>query len=546
MARLSKRYGPKGAFAPERLPPPPPEPEPEPEPQPELMPSYAYPLPLARTANTAVAGDGLVGVDAATLRAAIANNLWLHAAGAGAGAGHANTERLVVPVRGAGSRLWDTEGREYLDGRTDETGANLGHGRQEVAAAMAAQGERLPAASPDTPSVPAALLAGRLAALSPTGAGSRVLFTPAGSEAVEVALKVARAYQRAAGFPGRYKVIGRHYADHGGTAGALAVSGLAHLKTPFEPLVPGTIHVTPPYRYRCPYCADAEGCTYACADEAGRAIALAGPELVAAVVVEPVQSGGGCIVPPPGYHERVRAACDAHGVLLIADETTCGMGRVGTLFASEAFELRPDIVAVSGGLTGGYAALGAVIVAKDVANAVLGNEREMFVHSVQTGAFAGLPVAAAAALATLDLLEREELPGRSRDMGAYLLRELETALRDHPEVGEIRGMGLFVAVELVRDRDTRALLDDLALLRSLADETQRRGLLCRVDARPFPVIRLAPPFTIEREDVDRVVAIIAASLDAVRGTIGTDTSGRTVPDSGRLQLQPADAPNPAG
>lgn len=526
MARLSKRYAPTGAFAPERLPPPP-APEPEPKPQPEAVGSP--PVALAVAADAATVGDALAGVDAGMLRSALADNLWMQAADAGA-------ERLVVPVRGEGSRVWDTEGREYLDALMGESGANLGYGRQEIIAAMHVQAGHLAVASPDTPSIPVVLLAGRLAVLAPTGEGSRVLFVSGGSEAVEVALKIAKAYGRAKGFAGRYKIVGQHYADHGGTAGALAVSGLAHGKTPFEPLVPGAIHAAPPYPYRCPYCANAEGCTYACADEMCRAIGLAGPESVAAVIVEPVQSGGGCIVPPPGYFERVRAACDEHGVLLIADETTCGMGRVGTTFATEAFELRPDIVVVGGGLTGGYATLGAVIVSKVVADAVLGNEREPFVH---TSTFAGLPVAAAAALATLDLSEREELPGRSRDMGAYLLRELETALRDHPNVGEVRGMGLFVAVELVRDRESRTPFDDPAALHTLRDEMTRRGLLCRVDAQPFPVVRLAPPFTIEREDVDRIVTVVAETLDTLR-----ENSSSDAPGSGGLK--PADAVNPVG
>lgn len=499
MARLSKRYHPSGAFAPERLPP-----LPEPEPQPEAR---------------ATAPEAFDTTD--TARRGIAAGIWQRFAETSGYAAASADLRPVVIVRGEGSRVWDAEGREYLDALAGLAGVNAGYGRTEITEAMRAQFERIHVVShPALPNVPGTVLAERLARLSPTGEGSRVFFVASASEATETALKLAKAYHRARGFTGRYKTVSRRDANHGITAGALAVSGLAAAKNPYEPLVPGTLHVTLPDHTHCPYCANAEGCTLACADEVRRVIAYEGPESVAAVVLEPVQRVG-CLVPPPGYYERVRAACDEYGVLLIMDEATCGFGRIGTMFASEAFEIHPDIVTVADNLTSAYAPLGAVIASHAVGDALATNGDDTAAGDIPFASFGGSPVAAAAALANLDILEREDLPGRARDMGAYFLRELQTAVGQHPHVGEIRGRGLLVGIALVRDRETQVTLADTALLAWLADEFPRRSLICRPDDHTS-LLLLAPPLNIEREEIDRVVTIVTETLDALTAKAGND------------------------
>ncbi len=501
MARLSKRYRPSGAFAPEHLPPPDIEPQPD-----------ALTTPHDMSVNAPDSAD-------AATRHAIAESVWQSFAQMTGYAAKDAEARPVALVRGEGSRIWDAEGREYLDALAGLAGVNVGYGRTEITDAMRAQFERIHFVShPALPNVPGTVLAERLARLSPTGEGSRVFFVASRSEATETALKLAKAYHRARGFAGRYKTVSRRNADHGITAGALAVSGIAQAKNPYEPLVPGALHVTPPDHLYCPCCASAEGCTLACADEIRRVIAAEGPETVAAVVLEPVQRVG-CLVPPPGYYERVRAACDEYGVLLIMDEAICGFGRIGTLFGSEAFELRPDILTVAEGLTSAYAPFGAVIASRTVVDTLADNGDDTSAGGIPFGGFGGSLIAAAAALANLDILEREDLPGRARDMGAYFLRELQTAVGQHPQVGEIRGRGLLVGIELVRDRETREPLADAALLAWLADEFPRRGLICRADDHTAMLL-LAPPLNIAREEIDRIVTVVTETLSALTAKAG--------------------------
>jgi len=506
MARLSKRYRPSGTFAPERTPP-------ELASEPELQ---LQPQADALTASPDPAATDDAG---AAARRGIAEGVWQRYTQTSGYAAKDAEARPVALVRGEGSRVRDAEGREYLDALAGLAGVNVGYGRTEIIEAMQAQFERIHFVShPALANVPGAVLAERLARLSPTGEGSHVFFVAGASEATETALKLAKAYHRARGFAGRYKTVGRRDAAHGITAGALSVSGVARAKNAYEPLVPGALHVTPPNHPHCPYCAAAEGCTLACADEIRRVIAFEGPESVAAVVLEPVQRVG-CLVPPPGYYERVRAACDEHGVLLIMDEAICGFGRIGTMFGSETFEIRPDIVTVADGLTSAYAPLGAVIASRTVIDTFTMVADDPTIGGIPVGGFGGSPVATAAALANLDILEREDLPGRARDMGAYFLRELQTAVGQHPHVGEIRGRGLLVGIEVMRDREARTPLADTALLAWLTGEFLRRGLICRPDDH-ISLLLLAPPLNIAREEIDRIVAIVTETLNALTAKAG--------------------------
>jgi adenosylmethionine-8-amino-7-oxononanoate aminotransferase len=300
--------------------------------------------------------------------------------------------------------------------------------------------------------------------------------------------------------------------------GALSVNGLAGIRNGFGPLVPGARHAPLAHRQRCRACASADACTLWCADEIEQIVAFEGPETVAAVILEPVQNSGGAIVPPPGYLRRVREICDAHGILLIADEVICGFGRVGAWFGSAALGVTPDIITCAKGITSGYAPLGAVMASKSIGDAFLGDEGDKFMHGLT---FGGHPASCAAALANIAILEREQLCERARAMGGYLMRELRAAVGEHPNVGDIRGMGMFMALELVHDRASMRPLEEPNLMAWLSDQFKRRGLICRADDRLDPVIQLAPPLSIPQEDADSVVSIVADVIHALGRRLGT-------------------------
>ncbi len=465
-------------------------------------------------------------------QAALAQNVWLHFFQMGHMASIG--ARPTVLVRGAGSRVWDQEGTEYIDGLSGLFTVNVGYGRQEIIAAMTAQLAEIAYVSPFSfPSLPLIDLSAKLAALAPTGPQSRVFLTTGGSDAVESALKIAKAYQRRRGFADRTKVIARRSSYHGTSMGALSVNGVTDIRNGFGPLVPGARHVPLPYSYRCQYCGGdcvGDDCALRYAAEVERLIEFEGPETVAAVIMEPVQNSGGAIVTPPLYLQRVREICDHYGVVFIVDEVICGFGRVGGWFGSSEMGVRPDIITCAKAITSGYAPLGAAIVAPHIAEPFVSErEADKFMHGIT---FGGHAASCAAALANIAIIEREGLTERSRVMGDYLRRELDAAVGAHPNVGEIRGMGLFLAVELVRDRATRESLGEEKLMGWLSEQLKRRGLICRADDRLEPVIQLAPPLVITKEEADRCVAIVADTIHALGRKLGTAPAVLPMPSSG--------------
>jgi adenosylmethionine-8-amino-7-oxononanoate aminotransferase len=346
----------------------------------------------------------------------------------------------------------------------------------------------------------------RIAGLSP-GDLDRVFFTSGGSEAVESALKLARAYYRLRGEPSRVKVVARELAYHGTTFGALSGTGLPSARTPFEPLMPGGCHVPHTDLYRAP---EGRHPLWA-ADAIEERIVFEGAQTVAAVILEPVQNSGGCLPPPPGYFARVREICDRHGVLLISDDTICGLGRLGTWFGAQRFGYVPDVITTAKGLTSGYFPMGAMIVSERVAEPFVAT-REAFAHGLT---FGGHPVTAAVALANLDLIEREDLLGHVRRQEPGLRGTLE-ALRDIPIVGDVRGAGYFWGIELVAEQATkrpftpqaaRALTEDV-----LGPALRRRGLICRAADRGYPVIQLAPPLIAGPGEFAEIGAILREVL----------------------------------
>jgi adenosylmethionine-8-amino-7-oxononanoate aminotransferase len=420
-----------------------------------------------------------------------------------AGAGQDEKE-IPIFVRGEGVHLFDDKGKRYLDGLSGLFTVQVGHGRADIAAAGARQAEQLAYYPIWSAAHPAAIeLAARLAALAPADL-NRVFFTSGGSEAVESAWKLARAYFRAIGEPLRHKVIARTLAYHGTTMGALSITGLPAIKMSFEPLVPGTQHVANTNRFRSSFSAEvtADDARFsaACADVIEQAIVSAGPETVAAVYLEPVQNTGGCFAPPPGYFARVREICDRYGVLLVSDEVICGFGRLGTMFAAEHYDFVPDMITFAKGVTSGYSPLGGVIARDKLAEPFLSGTAS-FAHGIT---FAGHPVSCAVALANLDVFEREDVLGHVHANAGEFRSRIES-LRDLPIVGDVRGDGYFLAIELVKDPDDHSVRFTPAereqLIRgTVAPRLFESGLICRADDRVDPVVQLAPVLTCGPEE----------------------------------------------
>jgi adenosylmethionine-8-amino-7-oxononanoate aminotransferase len=418
---------------------------------------------------------------------------------------------VTVIERGEGCYVWDHRGKRFLDGLAGLFTVQAGHGRTELAQAASKQASELAYFPIWTYTHPTAIeLAARLAQLAP-GNLNRAFFTTGGSEAVESAWKLARQYFKVIGQPQRTKVIARDLAYHGTTMGALSITGLAEYRTPFEPLVPGVFHVANTNRYRCRFCSSAPACTLACADDIEVAIEREDPETVAAVYLEPVQNAGGCFTPDPGYFARVREICDRHGVLLVSDEVICAFGRLGAMFGAERLGYQPDMITMAKGLTSGYSPLGGVMVGDHIAEPFL-EPGASFLHGIT---FAGHPVSCAVALANLDVFESEDLVGRVRTNEPEFRSALES-LGDLPIVGEIRGMGYFYGIELVKDQDTKESFDDdesERLLRGvLTPKLLELGLICRADDRGDPVIQLSPPLVAGPDQFDEIVAAIRTAL----------------------------------
>jgi adenosylmethionine-8-amino-7-oxononanoate aminotransferase len=444
-----------------------------------------------------------------TLSERARKHLWLHFSRMGA---YDVNHQIPVMVRGEGPWVWDQHGKRYLDGLAGLFTSQIGHGRTELAEAASKQASELAYFPLWTYAHPRAIeLAERLAELAP-GDLNHVFFTSGGSEAVESAWKLARHYFRLVGQPERYKVISREIAYHGTTMGALSITGIPDLRTPFEPLVPGALKVANTNFYRAPYFADDhEAFGRWAADEIGRTIEREGPRTVAAVYLEPVQNAGGCFPPPPGYFARVREICDRHGVLLVSDEVICAFGRLGEYFGAERYGYQPDVITVAKGLTSGYAPLGAMIASDRLMEPFL-HENRSFVHGFT---FGGHPVSCAVALANLHVFAHEDILGHVRATQGAFRAALE-GLYDLPIVGDVRGDGFFYGIELVKDQATRATFDreeSERLLRGyLSGALFDAGLICRADDRGDPVVQLSPPLICGHEEIALMVEILREVL----------------------------------
>lgn len=423
-----------------------------------------------------------------------------------------------VAVAGDGAYILDREGRRYLDASGGAAVSCLGHGDPRIVRAVQEQVAKLEwAHSGFFTTEPLEALADDLVAHAPEGI-DRVLFVSGGSEGVEAALKMARQYFLEIGQPQRRHLIARRQSYHGNTLGALATGGNMWRREPFRPLLIETSHIAPCYAYRDRR-ADESEADYGrrVADELEAEILRLGPETVAAFIAEPVVGATlGAVPAVEGYFRRIREICDRHGVLLILDEVMCGMGRTGTLYACEQEGIRPDIVVIAKGLGAGYQPIGAVLLSKTIFEAFASGSG-FFQHG---HTYMGHPVACAAALAVQRAIREDDLLQRVREQGAKLCAALEERFGNARHVGDIRGRGLFLGLELVADRASKEPFDpELSLNARIKAEGMARGLMCypmggTIDGRRGDHVLLAPPFTITDAQVTEIVDKLGDAVDA--------------------------------
>jgi adenosylmethionine-8-amino-7-oxononanoate aminotransferase len=425
-------------------------------------------------------------------------------------------------VRGEGVYLYDSEGKSYLDGSGGALVANLGHGVAGIAQAMAEQASQA-AYIHATMFTSEAIerYSESLAGIVPIPE-AKFYFLSSGSEAVEGALKLARQIQVERGQPARHLVISRWQSYHGVTLGALAVTGKPKMRTLYSPMLRDMPHIPSPYCYRCPYELEHPGCQVRCAEALEEEIKCQGEGNVAAFIAEPVSGATlGGAVPPPDYWPRIKQICDRYNVLVIADEVLTGMGRTGKWFAVEHWDIQPDILTIGKGATGGYFPL-AVLAARGELVDLIFESAGNFNHG---GTFSHHAVGAAAGQAALELLQDGDLAAGVEEKGAYLEKALRASLSELGCVGDIRGMGLMWGVELVEDRETKRPFDSQKhVAQKVADEAFHNGLILYpgsgcVDGIAGDHFTIGPPFTITNEEIDKLVQITYASIQAVMNSL---------------------------
>ncbi|MBM4333533.1 MAG: aspartate aminotransferase family protein [Deltaproteobacteria bacterium] len=419
---------------------------------------------------------------------------------------------VPVIVRGEGNYIYDEEGNRYLDLMAGNTRPNaIGYGREEVARAMYDQAMKMhyftPAFFITTPAVE---LAKKLASLYP-GELTTTCFVCDGSEAVETAFKMAKQYHYLTNKQRRFKIISRQNAYHGQTMGALSALGFLNpMRNVMAPLVPGHAFLIPPYCYRCPLNLTYPACDLACADALDSLIQFEGPDLVAAFIAETVMQGVGALPPPDGYFDRIRQICDKYGVLLIIDEVIVGFGRTGKMFASEHYNIKPDILTMAKQLTSGYVPLGATATTRKIADNI-----PTFLHLHTYG---NHPVCCAAALANLEIIEKEKLVANAAEMGKYFLEGLMDLTR-HSTVGEARGLGLWCAIEIVKDKKNRIPFPAKEnILFHLALAGRAHGVIIR--GMGNNALEFSPPLTITRKELDEGLKAIDQALYDVEKKLG--------------------------
>ncbi len=425
-------------------------------------------------------------------------------------------------VKAEGVYLYDETGKRYLDAAGGPILCNLGHGIPEMVEALCEQAKKATMVYRVDFTTPALEEAARKVCLATGGVMDKVFFVSGGSEATEIAVKLARKYFLEAGQPSRFKVISRWLSYHGMTAGALSLSGMTARRADYTPYLQDFAHIAPAYCYRCWFGQEPESCDLACAAALENEIMCQGPETVAAFIAEPVSGMSLCgAAPPAEYFKRVREICDRFGVLLILDEVMTGFGRTGKWFGYEHFGVAPDILVLGKGLGGGYFPVGAVAITAEIHRTMTADSASFFPGY----SWAGNPMAAAVATKTIDYLNEHRLVERCREMGEYLDQRLQD-LRAHPSLGDIRGKGLMRGLEFVRDKATKAPIDParkfwLQLIR----EGLRRGIYLECSGgcdrgQAGDQLLFGVPFIVTRDEIDQIVGLVDETLTAVEKKVG--------------------------
>lgn len=421
-----------------------------------------------------------------------------------------NPDATAVICEANGAWIKDTDGNHYLDGMSGLWCVNVGYGRKELAEAAYAQMSEL-AYFPLTQShIPAIELGEKLNEWLDDE--YVIFFSNSGSEANEAAFKIARQYHQQKGDSARYKFISRYRAYHGNSMGALAATGQAQRKYRYEPLGSGFLHVTPPDMYRCPYNGTEEAQSLDCANEIDRVMTWEMDETIAGVIMEPIITGGGVLIPHENYLPKVREICDQHGALLIVDEVICGFGRTGKGFGFQHYGVKPDIVTMAKGLTSAYLPLSATAVRKEIYDAF--KDTEEYAHFRHVNTFGGNPTACAVALKNLEIMEKESLVERSKVMGEKLTEKM-AELNEHPHVGDIRSKGLLMGIELVENKSTKEPASSEEVDRVIA-ACKQQGLIIGKNGDTVAgfnnVLTLSPPLSINEEDLNFIINTVKQAI----------------------------------
>jgi len=425
----------------------------------------------------------------------------------------------LVVTGGQGSTIVDADGTTYLDAMAGLWCVNIGYGRTELAQVAAEQMQQIAYYPHTAMNLPAAQLGEQLNSLM--GGDYHTYFVNSGSEANEAGFKIARQYAKHE-FPGqfRFKTISRYYAYHGTTLATLAAGGMGDRKGKFEPYAGEFVHTAAPTCYRCPFGLEYPSCKVACAKSIEDTIVGEGANTVAEVIVEPIMSGAGIMVPPDEYLPMVEAICRKYDVLLHVDEVINGFGRTGKMFGHQHYGVSPDIMAVAKGIVSAYLPIAATVVKNNVFRSFLGEAAEEK-QVMQVNTYGGHPVAAAVAVRNIEIMLEESLPQRAADMGKYLMDGLKDRLMRHGICGDIRGKGLLIGIELVTDRESKVQLpgnlvaDVLAFARSNGVIVGRCGAV----QRQSNVISLSPPLVITRSECDTLIEVLDKALTMIENKI---------------------------
>jgi adenosylmethionine-8-amino-7-oxononanoate aminotransferase len=422
-----------------------------------------------------------------------------------------NPTNTLIAKEAKGVWVIDEEGKRFLDAMSGLWCVNVGYGREELAEAAYEQMKQL-AYFPLTHSHgPAIELAEKLNEL--LGGDYVIFYSNSGSEANEVAFKIARQYHQQKGDSNRYKIISRYRSYHGNTMGAMAATGQAQRKYKYEPMTTGFLHVAPPDTYRSPVDLTKTGREREEVKAIERMMVWELAETVAAVIMEPIITGGGILLPPEDYLTSIQEVCQEKGALLIVDEVICGFGRTGEPFGFMNYGVKPDIITMAKGITSAYLPLSVTAVKKEVYDAFKGSEEYDYFRHVNT--FGGNPAACALALKNLEIMEKEGLYTRAKAVGAEMLEELIKELLPHPNVGDVRGKGLLIGIELVNDKETKEPID-VQLVNKVIASCKENGVIIGKNGATVAgynnVLTIAPPLIINEEEVKLLVKTIVESV----------------------------------